>query len=574
VLLLPYQELPVSDPGAANRRSPGRFLLWLAYCQRGTLALAMAMGIGWMVSMALLPVAIGSAIDDAITPRDGHALAAWSLVVLGLGFTQAISGVYRHQLAVTNWMKASYRSIQVVGHHIADQGISVIDEIPAGDVVNTVASDAIRIGSAYDTLARFAGSIVSWVIVSAILLETSVQLGLVALIGVPVLGSLTLPLLKPLHGTQAAQRETAGRLAALGADTVAGLRILRAVGGEEVFLDNYRAQSQRVRYAGNRIANPQAGLETGQVLLPSILTAVVVYLGAHDIVRHTLQPGQLVEFFGLSMFLTTPLRTSIEYVISTTRAYVGARKVLAILNQSSPIPDPADPAVWPASVAVYEDARSGVRAATGELTAFVTATPAEAGVIADRLGRFTPDVAGVTLDGLALEAFSIADTRRHILVSEVEPRLFTGDVRSELSAHGHVTDVELLDALKAASALDVLDAIDGGLDATVEERGRSFSGGQRQRIALARALLTDADLLILVEPTSAVDTHTEGRIAAGLRTVRQHQSTLVATTSPLMLECADTVHFLLAGEVVATGRHRELLNNPDYRRVVLRGVDE
>ncbi len=113
---------------------------------------------------------------------------------------------------------------------------------------------------------------------------------------------------------------------------MAGLRILRGVGGEDVFLNNYRRQSNLVRLAGNRIASPQAGLESGQVLLPAILTAIVTYLGAQDVMHGTLQPGQLVAFFGYATFLTTPLRTAIEYVISTTRAYVGAGRVLRILN--------------------------------------------------------------------------------------------------------------------------------------------------------------------------------------------------------------------------------------------------
>lgn len=571
MLTIPYYELPDTDPGTPTRTSPARFLLWLAREQRGTLAIATVMGICWMVSMALLPFAIGAAIDDAITPHNGRALAVWVAVIVGLGLTQAVTGMYRHQMAVTNWMKASYRAIQVVGRHVAENGTSVLDEIPAGDVVNTVASDAIRIGSAYDSFARFAGAIIAWVIVSAVLLSTSIELGLVALIGVPVLGSVTVPLMAPLHRTQAAQREAAGRLASLGADTVAGLRILRGVGGEEVFLSNYRVQSQRVRAAGNRIATPQAALESGQVLLPAVLTTIIVYLGAHDITRGTLQPGQLVTFFGMSMFLTTPLRTAIEYIISTTRAYVGARKVLTVLNAPSKLVDPENPAPWPSHVTTYADALSGVSVRAGELTAFVTATPAEAAAVADRLGRFVPDVTGVTLDGRELSTFSLADTRRHILVSEVEPRLFSGDVRTELSAHGVVTDTELLEALSAASALDILEALDGGLDAEVEERGRSFSGGQRQRLALARALLTDADLLVLVEPTSAVDTHTEGRIASGLRTVRQKQSTLIATTSPLMLERVDRVMLLEDGHVIASGRHEELLNEAAYRRIVLRG---
>jgi ABC-type multidrug transport system fused ATPase/permease subunit len=161
------------------------------------------------------------------------------------------------------------------------------------------------------------------------------------------------------------------------------------------------------------------------------------------------------------------------------------------------------------------------------------------------------------------------------LVSEVEPRLFSGDVRNELAPHGHVSDNDLLAALDAVSALDVLDALEDGLDSVVEERGRSFSGGQRQRLSLARALLTEADLLILVEPTSAVDTHTESRIARRLREVRQFHSTLVATTSPIMLEQVDEVLLLEDGHVIARGTHRELLEHEvKYRRIVLRGGDE
>lgn len=148
--------------------------------------------------------------------------------MIALGLIQAVSGALRHQLAVTNWIWAAYRTIQLVGRHVASSGTALTDEIPAGDVVNTVAADAMRIAGAFDTLPRFMGAVASWVAVSFILLSTSVQPGLVVLIGVPVLASLTTPLMKPLHASQAAQREAAGRLAALGSDTVAGLRICEA----------------------------------------------------------------------------------------------------------------------------------------------------------------------------------------------------------------------------------------------------------------------------------------------------------------------------------------------------------
>jgi ABC-type multidrug transport system fused ATPase/permease subunit len=571
VLHLPYRELPVADPGTADRRSPLRYLVWLARQQKGLLALNAVFGIGWMLSQALLWAAVGAAIDHGIRGHDAHQLWKWVGVVMGLGLFQAICGALRHQLAVTNWMNATYRTIQLIGRHMAFSGTALTDEIPAGDIVNTVAADAMRIGGAFDVLARFVGAVIAWVVVSFILLSTSVQLGLIVLLGVPILASMTTPLMKPLHATQAAQREAAGRLAALGSDTVAGLRILRGVGGEDVFLANYRRQSDIVRRSGNRIASPQAGLESGQVLLPAILTGLVTLLGARDVMDGSLQAGQLVAFFGYATFLTTPLRTAIEYVISSTRAYVGAGRVLRILNVVPNVNEPTSPRTWPAEIETYVDQQSGVALTRGALVGVVTETPAEASSLADRLGRFVPDVDQVLVNGVPLSEFAVSDTRAHVVVSEVEPRLFSGELRYELIPHGAVVDARIMEALEASSALDILDALEEGLTTTVEERGRSFSGGQRQRISLARALLTDADLLIMVEPTSAVDTHTEGRIAARLGAMRHGKTTLIATTSPLVLERMDLVYVVLDGHVVEQGTHRDLLRSSSlYRQIVLR----
>jgi len=571
MLHLPYRELPVEEPGTPDTRSPLRYLMWLASYQRVLLFLNALFGIGWMVSQALLWAAVGAAIDHGIARHNEVELFRWVGIVMALGLFQAVCGSLRHQLAVTNWMNAAYRTVQVVGHHISTTGTALTDEIPSGDVVNTVAADAMRIGGAYDVLARFIGSIVAWIVVSFILLSTSVELGLIVLIGVPLLAMFTVPLMRPLHAAQAAQREAAGRLAALGSDTVAGLRILRGVGGEDVFLGNYRRQSNLVRRSGNRIATPQAALESGQVILPAILTAIVTFLGARDVMNGSLQPGQLVAFFGYATFLTTPLRTAIEYVISTTRAYVGAGRVLRILKVDPLVRDPDQPAAWPTRIEVLEDSRTGIRLTRGSMTGVVTDNADDATVLSDRLGRFVADVDDVLVNGVALTAFSVHDTRSNIVVSEIEPRLFSGELRLELVPHGVTNDARILDALEASSALDILDALEDGLGTNVEERGRGFSGGQRQRLSLARAILLDSEVLILVDPTSAVDTHTEGRIAARLSDVRHERTTMVATTSPLMLQHMDHIYVYRSGRVVGEGSHAHLLaNSSDYREIVLR----
>jgi ABC-type multidrug transport system fused ATPase/permease subunit len=151
--------------------------------------------------------------------------------------------------------------------------------------------------------------------------------------------------------------------------------------------------------------------------------------------------------------------------------------------------------------------------------------------------------------------------------------LFSGTLRSELDPWNRADDSEILEAISVADAEDVLEALPDGLDTTVDERARSFSRGQRQRLVLARAVLADAEILVLVEPTSAVDAHTEARIARRLRGFRTGRTTVIVATSPLLLDQADRVVLIEGGRVVAEGSHRELLARADYRETVTRGED-
>jgi ABC-type multidrug transport system fused ATPase/permease subunit len=163
------------------------------------------------------------------------------------------------------------------------------------------------------------------------------------------------------------------------------------------------------------------------------------------------------------------------------------------------------------------------------------------------------------------------------VVSETEPRLFTGVLRDELIGPGGdtITDEQLWAAIDVSSAADAVDALADGLDGRLEERGRSLSGGQRQRLALVRVLLRDADTLVLVEPTSAVDAHTEARIAERVAAYRRGRTTVVTTVSPLWLHHADRVVLLAGGRVAAEGRHEDLLDSePDYRELVLRTMED
>ncbi|WP_374928876.1 ABC transporter transmembrane domain-containing protein [Kytococcus sedentarius] len=579
--------------GVPDLRSPARYLLWHFRQLWSVVLLAVLAGVVWMLSVALIPAAIGRGIDHGLIAGDTRQLLTWSLVIAGLAAVSAASGAVRHRYAVTNFLRATLVVDRQTAWHAADAGAALPREVSSGEVVTVAASDAMKVGAAFDVLGRLAGSIVTYMVVGLILLSSSVTLGLVVLLGVPVLVACLAFVIKPLQRRQTEQREEAGTLIGLGADTVAGLRVLRGIGGEDEFLRRYVVQSERVRTAGARVALPQATLAASNVLLPGVFMVSVTAIALHEASAGRLQPGDVVAFFGYSAFLMTPIRTASEAANKVIQALVGARKALRVLQVA---PDhgtstlhtgrPAGAVAGGAhngatgstraqgEAVALEDPATGVRVQRGLLTALVSADPAASAAVLDRVGRFGRfEGPPARLDGVPVDEVDLADLRRRVLVAENDAQLFTGTVRAELDPTGRRGEDELLAALRTASALDVLDALPDGLDSVVEERGRSFSGGQRQRLVLTRALLADPEVLALVEPTSAVDAHTEARIAERLAASRAGRTTVVTTVSPLLLDHCDDVVLLVDGRSVAQGTHHDLMTRADYRSVVARGED-
>ena len=571
------RSFPFHDAGSPDLRSPARFLWWLARAERSTLLAGVVYGSVWTACQALTPFVLGRAVDQGIVAGDFARLTLWVAVLVGLTLLQSASATLRHRTAVSSWMQAAYRSAQLVGHKVTRSGDALPQKFSTGEVVSTSASDAMRIGEIYDVCARLAGSVVGYLLVTYLVFLSSWQLGLVVLLGVPLCGAMLLFVIRPLQRRQKAQREAAGKMTALGADTVAGLRVLRGIGGEHIFVDRYRQRSRETQLAGNKVAYSLADLDAVQVLVVGAFGVAFTWIGALQAVSGRIEPGQLVALYGYAVFLVSPIRTAADAVSRFIRAHVGARRIIDVLSTPSAVHDAGTTVPGPSSPSALVDTVTGVVAVPGTLSAVVSADPAQSAALARRLGRFEDAVlreAQVRWGGAALHLVPLREVRRRIVVSDAEPQLFSGTLREELDPAGRHSDAEIMAALDVASAADVFDGLENGLDDEVTEKGRGFSGGQRQRLTLARAVLTDAEVLVLIEPTSAVDAHTEQRIATALRRKRgtAENTTVVVTASPLLLGAMDTVTFLEDGTVSARGTHRELLDTvPAYRRVVIRG---
>lgn len=560
------RSFPEPGPGMPDRRSPARYLLWVARAQAATVAGGAAWGVLWMVTQALMPATIGRAIDTGVIPKDTDALLLWSGVLLGLGAVQAVAGVMRHRFAVTNWLGSAYRTVQVTSRHAARLGATLPKRLATGEVVSVGIADVSHIGNAMDITARATGAVAAIVLVDVILLISSPPLGLIASIGVPLMALITAPILRPLHRDQRRQRDLQGELATRSGDIVTGLRVLRGIGGERVFAGRYREESQAVRAAGVRVARSESLLEGAQVLLPGLLVALVTWIGARYALDGRITIGRLVSFYGYSVFLVEPMRTLTEAADKLTKAHVAARRVVRILTTKPELPDEG---TLTDATGDLVDGASGLTVRPGLLTAVAATSPEDAQAIADRLGRFAEGE--VTWGGVPLADLTLNSVRERVLVADPGACLFSGPLRGELGGPGGCEEGVLDEALRAACATDVVADLPGGLDTEVAEGGREFSGGQQQRLKLARALVADPEVLILVEPTSAVDAHTEARIAARLAGHRDGRTTVVCTTSPLVLDRADEVAFVESGRVTATGTHRHLLATaPRYAATVTR----
>ncbi|MEN3584818.1 ABC transporter ATP-binding protein [Streptomyces sp. ZYX-F-203] len=533
------------DPAAvpeADARTPMAYLWWLARIRPWPLVLATLLGVLWMVPLALIPLVVGRAIDEAGRGGGQAGLLSWSLLVLGLGLLQALAGAGLIQAAIAAEAHALSVTHRVLMRQVVRLGATLGGKARPGDVAASAAADVESVGNAFEVLGRTLGAVVAAGLVTVALTLTSPVLGLAVLVGVPAAVLGIGPLLRPLQERDEAQRERMGLATSQAGDIVAGLRVLRGIGGEAGFAERFRRTSQEVRRAGESAGRMEAWLEAAGVLLPGLVTAGIVWLGARLASNGTITPGELVAFYGASAFLTLPVSTATEAAETLSLARVGAGRVCSLLRLTPERTRPARPEPLPSGALSSSDADSGIVAEAGHLT--VVRAPADrTGILADRLSRpgASGDPSTVRLGGVRLDRIDPDELAARVLRSGPADVLFSGTVRAELAAGSPRSEEAIARALHAADATDVVEGLPGGLDARLDEGGRALSGGQHQRLVLARALLASPDLLILEDPTASVDAHTEARVVDRVVHLRAGRTTIVFSDSPLWRGAAHRV---------------------------------
>ncbi|MFI8182293.1 ABC transporter ATP-binding protein [Actinacidiphila glaucinigra] len=531
------------------------------------------LGAGHQFGEALVPVVIGIVIDQAVSDGDGRALFGWlvvlAVVYVGLSFSFRFGARAGERAAE---QAAHDLRITLVRRVLDPGGGAERGHLP-GELANIATEDAKRVGAV--NMAVMTGiSALTGLLVSAVaLLRISVPLGLVVLLGTPVLLWLGHLLSKPLERRSEAEQEGAAYASGIAADLVAGLRVLKGIGAQAAAVERYRRTSRASLGATVRAARAEAW-QSGVVLtLTGVFIALVALIGGRLAAAGDITLGQLVSAVGLALFLLGPLEVFAWVNAEFAQGRASAGRIAAVLA--------AEPDVLPGERPLPEPVLGGLRlrgvtlgalrgadldVRPGELLGVASTDPAAAQALLACLGRTTDPEAGVVeLDGVPLPELDPARLRTAVLVAAHDADLFEGTLADNLGGAGD-TDR----ALAAACADEVARALPQGIASEVTEGGRSLSGGQRQRVALARALVADRPVLVVHDPTTAVDAVTEARIAGGLREHRRGRTTLLVTNSPALLSVADRVVLLDGGRVAADGVHGDLVHgDPTYRTAVL-----
>ncbi|MCM6771949.1 ABC transporter ATP-binding protein/permease [Nocardia sp. CDC159] len=543
----------------------GRAVLRIAVSRNaGAMAAGGALLTLYQAAETAVPVVLGLVVDRAIVPGSLTGL------ILGLLALAAVIGTVSY-----SWrfgMRILQRANTTEAHRwrvaVADRVLRPVPpelDLQSGETLIIATDDADQTADIVEVVPQLVSSLLAVAVIAGVLTVLSPPLGLLVVGGTAAILTI-LGLISRRIG--AATEEQQARIARAGAavsDLVAGLRPLHGFGGNAAAYASYRRRSAAATHQAITVANTSA-LYTGIGLaLNAVLTAAVTVTAAWLAFAGTLSLGQFVIAVGLAQFVAEPLRLFSEMPKYVMQARASAERVALVLA-ARPAFEPGEKDPRPGDLEVVGE--PSFRVPPGEFVAVVAAPRIAADLTRALAVTTTPDDT-LRLTGRPFAEFDPARLRRHVLVSPHHGEIFAGTLRSNIDPADTGADVER--AADAAALSDLVRMHEAGLDHPVGDRGANLSGGQRQRLLLARALAADPEVLVLHDPTTAVDAVTEERIARTLADHRRSRTTLVFTSSPALLDVADRVLVLDGPRVVAEGTHRALVaEDPAYRAAVLR----
>ncbi|MFI9362287.1 ABC transporter ATP-binding protein [Kitasatospora sp. NPDC053057] len=548
----------------------------------------------WLVVLLLL-VAVGPAIeaaeiwlfkiviDDMLIP---HRLSLFLPVALAYAGLALLSGTLGFARRVTStWVSERFLLIlrSDVFRHVQGLSLGFFERRQLGDVLSRVTGDVDAVETfLLSGIVSAIGQVARLGIYVGLLLALRWDLTLTALVAAPLFFLTARRFAKLIRAASRERRRRGGSISAVTEEALGNIALVQAYNRQD--WEHARFQRESIGRYHAAMASTRIGALYGPTVefIELLGGLAVMGLGTWELVRGRLTLGGLMVFLALLSRLYGPIRGMSGLGNTFYGASAAAERIIELLDQRPQVGEPPAPrAIGRAHGGIEFDdvtfsypeaatpALSGVsfRVAPGKTLALVGASGAGKSTIAKLLLRFYDPTAGaVRLDGVDLRELSLTELRENIAVVLQETLVFHGTVRDNI-AYGRpeATEAEILAAARAADAHGFVSLLPDGYDTVVGQRGRLLSGGQRQRLAIARAMIRDAPVLVLDEPTTGLDAESARRIMGPMRVLMAGRTTIIISHNLLTVRDADQIVLLEQGLLAARGTHEELLaRSPAY----------
>ncbi|MGA4837993.1 ABC transporter ATP-binding protein [Streptomyces sp. G45] len=523
------------------------------------------------------PIALGLIVEH--TMRDDRSLASLAVSIGALAvIITTVSLSWRFGMRIlqkANTTEAHRWRVKVAACGL--QPVARDVDLKSGEILTIATEDADQTADIVEVVPMLISSMVAVAVAAVALGLADLRLGLLVIVGTVAILSILSVLSRRIGSSTQEQQARVARAGAKVADLITGLRPLHGFGGNHAAFGSYREVSTEAKQQAVTVAKVNGGYAGAALALNAVLAAAVTLTAGWLAFEGQINIGELVMAVGLAQFIMEPLKLFSEMPKYVMMARASAERMALVLT-APPLATPGSGRPEAGADLDVDYVRHGTlrklkfQVAAGEFVAIAPYQPRAAADLAAVLAVRVPPHAyegAVRLGGRDLGELSVEAVREHLLVNPYDGEIFAGTLRSNIDPSG--TSETVPEAVEASMLTDVVALHREGLDYGVRDRGANLSGGQRQRLSLARALAADTDILVLHDPTTAVDAVTEQLIARNVAKLRRGRTTLVITSSPALLDAADRVLVLDDGVITAEDTHRNLLATDEaYCRAVAR----